>query len=160
MTGKFLRCICILGGLLALAAGAAVAEPPEPAERGSGDYPQPLHRAQPEYPRAAALRGVQGCVTVAFDVRPDGLTDDFEVLDSQPPGVFVKSALLSLRDWRYPERDEPLRVTQTIEYTLVQSGNPRSARDAAQAARAEALECEKDPEQPQKVFVRGAEDGP
>lgn len=36
---------------------------------------------------------VQGCVVVAYDVRPDGKTDGFEIEKSDPAGVFDKAAL-------------------------------------------------------------------
>lgn len=86
----------------------------EAAEKGL----LPLERARPEYPRRAALAGVQGCVTAAFDVRPDGRTDNFQVLDSKPKGVFSRAAVVALRDWRYPERDKPIRTAQTISFSL------------------------------------------
>lgn len=86
----------------------------EAAEKGL----LPLERAQPEYPRRAALAGVQGCVTAAYDVRPDGRTDNFQVLDSKPNGVFSRAAVLALREWRYPERDEPIRTAQRITFSL------------------------------------------
>lgn len=86
----------------------------EAAEKGL----LPLERAQPEYPRRAALAGVQGCVTAAFDVLPDGRTDNFQVLDSKPKGVFTRAAVLALREWRYPERDEPIRTAQRITFSL------------------------------------------
>lgn len=83
----------------------------------------PTKRVPPEYPRRAAIAGVQGCVTATFDVMPDGRTDNYEVVDSKPQGVFVKAALLALRDWRFPERDEPVRTQQTIRFHL---GNQRA----------------------------------
>lgn len=78
----------------------------------------PLERAQPEYPRRAALAGVQGCVTTAYDVRPDGLTDNFRVLDSRPEGVFSRAAVMALRDWRYPERESTARTSKVIVFSL------------------------------------------
>lgn len=36
---------------------------------------------------------VQGCVVVSYDVLPDGKTDGFEVVKSEPAGVFDKAAL-------------------------------------------------------------------
>lgn len=136
-----------LGALPACLALAACAT--SPASDGGGkevppDWPEPLHREAPEYPRQAALSGVQGCVVVAFDVRRDGLTDNFEVLDAKPPGVFVESALLALRDWRYPERDEPIRLQQTIDFTLL--GNRRVPK----------AECDAETGAPESYFVESA----
>ena len=102
----------------------------------------PTKRTQPEYPRRAALAGVQGCVTVSFDVLPDGRTDNYEVLDSKPQGVFVKTTLLALKDWRFPERQEPIRTQQKITYTLV--NQPEG----------ELPECDRSPELPEVYWVK------
>lgn len=104
----------------------------------------PAERRQPNYPRRAALAGVQGCVTVSFDVMPDGRTDNYEVLDSKPQGVFVKEALLALRDWRFPEREEPIRTQQKIEFQLM--GYPERERP----------NCELNPDLPEVYWVKGA----
>lgn len=112
-------------------------------EADAEGMPQPIYRAAPDYPRRAAANRIQGCVVIAFDVRPDGLTDNFEVIDSEPQGIFVKEALLALRDWRYPKREEPIRVTQQITFNL------ESARED------ERPECDsKAP--PETFFVKGA----
>lgn len=103
----------------------------------------PTKRVPPEYPRRAAMAGVQGCVTATFDVMPDGRTDNYEVVDSKPEGVFVKAALLALRDWRFPERDEPVRTQQTIRFHL---GNQRAD---------ERPECETDSAVPEVYSVKG-----
>lgn len=36
---------------------------------------------------------VHGCVTVSFQIRPDGKTDAFEIVKSEPKGLFDKPAL-------------------------------------------------------------------
>lgn len=105
----------------------------------------PVKRAAPEYPRRAALAGVQGCVTVSFDVIPDGSTDNYQVVDSRPQGVFVKAALLALRDWRFPAREEPIRTQQTITFQL--TGRPASERP----------ECDTDPDVPETYRVKSGE---
>jgi len=100
----------------------------------------PTHMVQPQYPRRAALAGIEGCATISFDVMPDGRTDNYLVIDSQPPGVFVKSTLLALKDWRFPKRAEPGRTTQTISYNL-------------DGAREDPPHCKKSG-QPQTVYVK------
>ena len=47
---------------------------------------------------------VYGCVTVSFDIRPDGKTDGFEVVKAEPAGLFEKHALRAV----YATEYEPL----------------------------------------------------
>ena len=47
---------------------------------------------------------VYGCVTVSFDIRPDGKTDGFEVIKAEPAGLFDKHALRAV----YATEYEPL----------------------------------------------------
>jgi len=61
------------------------------------------HRA-PEYPTRAAARGEQGWVDVQFTVAADGSTHDVVVTDSSPAGLFERSVLDAIRDWRYEPR--------------------------------------------------------
>jgi TonB family protein len=61
------------------------------------------HRA-PDYPTRAAARGTQGWVDVQFTVAADGSTRDAVVTDSSPAGLFEKSVLDAIRDWRYEPR--------------------------------------------------------
>ena len=122
-------------------ARAPVSENPKLAEaRAKGLVP--LERTAPEYPRQAALAGVQGCVTASFDVMPDGRTDNYQILDSKPQGVFVKATLMALKDWRFPERDEPIRSQQKITYHL--QGYPKNERP----------DCELDSELPEVYRVK------
>ena len=44
---------------------------------------------------------VYGCVTVSFEIRPDGKTDGFEVVKSEPAGVFDKQALRAVFSTEY-----------------------------------------------------------
>ncbi len=105
---------------LSVATGCAgTAEPASQEWEGlAGKGLVPIERTASEYPGRAALAGVQGCVTASFDVMPDGRTGNYEILDSRPQGVFVKAAVLALRDWRFPEREGPVRTQQTINFQL------------------------------------------
>lgn len=124
-----------IGAVFVAAACAGAPDPASPKWEGLADKGLvPIERTAPEYPRRAALAGVQGCVTASFDVMPGGHTDNYQVVDSRPQGVFVKAALLALRDWRFPEREEPIRTQQTITFQL--TGRPAGERP----------ECDTDPD--------------
>lgn len=112
------RSWCV-AGILAVITACSTSQEMRPWEKELAEQNLlPTKRAQPEYPKRAALAGLQGCVTTAFDVRPDGRTDNFQVLDSKPQGVFSRAAVKALRDWRYQEREEAVRIAQTITFSL------------------------------------------
>ncbi|MGH8175037.1 MAG: TonB family protein [Steroidobacter sp.] len=53
------------------------------------------------YPRDAQRDGVEGWVDVEFTITPDGSTRDLVVRDALPREIFEKSALDSVRRWRF-----------------------------------------------------------
>ncbi|MEL6340310.1 MAG: energy transducer TonB [Myxococcota bacterium] len=57
----------------------------------------PTVRVSPVYPPRAAERGVEGNVVVALLIEHDGTVQHAEVISSEPPGVFERSALKALR---------------------------------------------------------------
>ncbi|RMD86057.1 MAG: energy transducer TonB [Candidatus Dadabacteria bacterium] len=61
----------------------------------------PMVRVNPQYPIAAAERGIEGWVLVRFTITPSGTVKDPEVIDSHPPGVFDRAALRAIRKWKY-----------------------------------------------------------
>jgi protein TonB len=69
-----------------------------------------LHRVyavDPEFPEVARDNDLAGYVDLEFTVHPDGSVTDVTVLKAQPTGVFEKSAVAAVAQWRYEpiERD-------------------------------------------------------
>lgn len=61
----------------------------------------PLVRVQPMYPHTAAQRGIEGWVTVEFDISVIGRVKDPKVVSSEPPRIFDREALRAIRKWKY-----------------------------------------------------------
>lgn len=61
----------------------------------------PVLRVPPIYPARAAERGIEGWVVVEFTITPTGSVKDPVVLDSHPSSIFNRSALRSIRKWKY-----------------------------------------------------------
>jgi TonB family protein len=129
-------------GLAAAAAAAALAacaggdKPFVP----SGDYPLPpnprdyvepgdcrggsrlagLDLAEPEYPRRAFRRGQQGWVALRLDVTPAGVTENVEVVASEPGGAFDRAARRTVRSWTFEPPGEPgvTRCVVVLDYRL------------------------------------------
>lgn len=70
---------------------------------------QPITRGQPEYPIAAAQRGIGGRVMFEFDVDEQGRPINIQIVESSPRGVFDHAARRAIEQFRY----EPLTVDGT-----------------------------------------------
>ena len=85
--------------------------------------PVMLYQGTPVYPKEQARREVQGCVAVDFDIRPDGKTDDFEVVKSHPAGVFDDLAVRAIYATEFEPFDPSLgakRHRQIFEFFIGQ----------------------------------------
>lgn len=63
--------------------------------------PTPIHKVEPDYPQMAKKMGISGRVVLKFLVRTDGSTGKASVVESNPPGVFDRSALDAVEKWRF-----------------------------------------------------------
>lgn len=61
----------------------------------------PMVRIQPQYPRRAVMRGIEGEVVLAFIITPTGTVTDIEVISATPPGVFERAAKRALMKWKF-----------------------------------------------------------
>jgi protein TonB len=74
---------------------------------------QPLVRIEPDYPMRAAERGVSGDCTVTFDVTPDGITTNIQIMDCDS-SLFERNAVRAVERWRYqPKIVEGTAVRRT-----------------------------------------------
>ena len=81
--------------------------------QGLGGEVMPLVRVEPVYPRRAALQGIEGYVTLQFNITPAGTVSDIRILDSRPQRVFDSSAIQALRKWKYrPKIEDGKAVSQ------------------------------------------------
>lgn len=65
-----------------------------------GDY-LPLVRIQPQYPRRAAERGIEGYVIVELTVTPLGTVENVRVVEADPPGYFEREAIRAAEKFKY-----------------------------------------------------------
>ena len=84
----------------------------------------PRVRINPNYPRPAAIEGIEGYVTLTFDISPMGTTENIRIIEANPRGYFEKSARKALRKWKYSPKlveNKPVGVqgeTVTLQYRL------------------------------------------
>lgn len=61
----------------------------------------PIVRIQPQYPREAAMRGLEGWVKLAISIGTDGSVTSAKVVDSNPRRIFDSSARRAVMKWKY-----------------------------------------------------------
>jgi TonB family protein len=60
-----------------------------------------LNRLEPEYPRQAMSRNLEGWVELTYTVTPEGGVTQIKVFNSSPPGVFDSAAVQAIARLRY-----------------------------------------------------------
>jgi periplasmic protein TonB len=95
------------------------------AAGGNGDSSAiPKVRINPRYPRVAAQDGIEGYVTLTFDINALGGTENISIIDQKPRGVFNKAARKALAKWKYkPKMKDNVAIAQpgqtiTLEFNL------------------------------------------
>lgn len=85
----------------------------------------PVSRMNPQYPRRALTRRIEGFVVAEFTVDRSGhvVADSFEIIESSPPGVFDRAVERALLRWRFNPHTEsgqavPFRTRQRLEFKL------------------------------------------
>ncbi len=77
-----------------------------------GEY-LPMVKVQPQYPRRALSRGVEGYCIVSYTVTKTGATRDPVAIDCQPKGMFERASVKAAMKFKYKPRVEngqPLEV--------------------------------------------------
>lgn len=65
-----------------------------------GEY-LPIVKVQPQYPRRAAERGIEGYVIVEFTVTELGTVEDVQVVEADPRGYFERAAIAAAKKFKY-----------------------------------------------------------
>jgi TonB family protein len=81
-------------------------EPEQASKIKINDIP-PSKRVEPHYPQIAVDNQLEGSVILRFDINKKGLTDNIEVVQSFPEGVFDISAVEALSQWEYRSSEQP-----------------------------------------------------
>ncbi len=85
----------------------------------------PLVRIQPQYPREAAIRRLEGWVKVEFTITAAGTVSSPRVVESEPSRVFDREAIRAILKWKFKPRvvdgvAVDRRATQVIDFKLEQ----------------------------------------
>lgn len=72
----------------------------------------PLVRINPEYPRRAQSRGIEGWVQFEFTITPAGTVKDVKVIDAEPKGLFEDAATKAILRWKYNPKVEEGRAVE------------------------------------------------
>ncbi|WIO75146.1 TonB family protein [Porticoccaceae bacterium LTM1] len=68
--------------------------------------PEPTHMVLPKYPYRAESLGIEGKVTVRYDVEADGSVSNVNIINATPANIFDKAALHAVRQMKYPPQND------------------------------------------------------
>lgn len=88
----------------------------------------PIVAIEPQWPREALMRGIEGYVRIEFTILEDGTVANPEVIEADPPRLFNRNAIRAILRWKFKPRivdGKPVkrRATQTIEFNLDEENN-------------------------------------
>ncbi|MBP6596367.1 MAG: energy transducer TonB [Arenimonas sp.] len=96
---------------------------PSPASVGAtAAAPVLLSAPPPRYPLTALRRKLEGDVTVAFTIQPDGSVASPRVVAATKPGLFDQAALAATSRWRFQAGAAPTEVTRQLRFRLDTAG--------------------------------------
>ncbi|MBQ46429.1 MAG: hypothetical protein CMP10_02865 [Zetaproteobacteria bacterium] len=83
----------------------------------------PIVRIEPQYPRKAAMRGIEGFVTVNFLVTESGSISEIKIVNAKPPRIFNRAAKKAVSRWKYKPKlmdGKPVAYKQstTLDFKL------------------------------------------
>ena len=83
----------------------------------------PIVSIQPQYPREAAIEGLEGWVELEFTIEADGSVSDVSVVNSEPRRIFDRNAQRALYKWKFKPRvvegkAVARRARITLDFTL------------------------------------------
>ncbi len=80
--------------------------------------PKVSKQVAPEYPRGAERRGLEGVVTVEFNIDASGSVTDVKVVSADQPGVFDEAAISAVSQWEYEAGEAASGHRVEIEFAL------------------------------------------
>ena len=84
----------------------SVAEPKPPKPpKGAKSPVSPVHQPSPNYPQAAVEQNIEGYVNLEFDINDSGEATNIRVVDASNGGLFNKSAIDAVKQWKFAEKD-------------------------------------------------------
>ncbi|MEE8295125.1 MAG: TonB family protein [Sphingomonadales bacterium] len=82
-----------------------------------GDY-FPIKKVNPKYPRLAHEKNICGTVLIEYDLKEDGTTENFRIVDSVPPKVFERASINAAKKYKYFTKSYVKSVQTRIYFAL------------------------------------------
>lgn len=74
----------------------------------------PIVRVEPQYPRDAWLRNIEGWVELRLTINPDGTVADAQVIAADPPRIFNREAVRAVLRWKFRPRIVDGQAVSTV----------------------------------------------
>ncbi len=90
-----------------------------------------IFRKEASYPPQAAKSGISGYVKLTFVIGRNGTVQAADVVESNPVGLFDKSALKAIEQWRYPGQPNTRVASVQLDFRLDSCQNGAVRADIA-----------------------------
>lgn len=80
--------------------------------------PRVMKRVNPIYPERAKLLGIEGLLSVMYDVNRDGQVENVRILSAQPRNIFEHAVRLAMRRWAYETGKPTINLMLTFKFNL------------------------------------------
>ena len=113
---------------IGLTGGPAVATSWQPGDVGGDADVIPIVRIEPQFPREALMRSIEGWVRLRFTINPDGTVADPEVIAAEPPRIFNREAVRAILRWKFrPRIVDGQAVSREAEQVIEFKINPNAS---------------------------------
>lgn len=92
--------------------------PASSSVKSESNSPRAMQRTNPIYPPRAKVLGIEGRVSVMFDVNAEGRVENVRVLSAQPRNMFERDIRLAMRRWTYEPGKPATNLTVNFKFDL------------------------------------------
>nr|WP_308822861.1 energy transducer TonB [Sodalis praecaptivus] len=107
------------------ASPAPSAPPVRPATAPITSAPRATFRSNPIYPPRARALGIEGRISVMYDVNAEGRVENIRIVSAQPRNMFERDVRLAMRRWTYETGKPTANMTVKFQFDIqgVSSGD-------------------------------------
>lgn len=99
-------------------ASPAPSAPASSSVKSASSAPRATFRSNPIYPPRASALGIEGRVSVMYDVNAEGRVENIRIVSAQPRNMFERDIRLAMRRWTYETGKPTANMTVKFQFDI------------------------------------------